>query len=632
MISSIIIFSLIALLIFTFSSAVGALCAPFILPKRFESTEANHLINHFLGMVVIILLYSIVVTFGKTIGVVMLLPLLAMFLANRGKRSEINLKKYISIPHLLIFGCVFILVSILSHFYNYSISINNDMLFYANIGKNIGFNGGENVYHYYNAIIPEECSNGTYPYHYFEFWFLSMLRTLFTEFAAIIVLKYLVYVYFKTYAVMGIVAVLRELNVKAKGIFVYPLVIFASLIPLDDFLNIFNAGWSYHFSIWTRPNFLTYIFVLIPFVLLIMKRQMYVGFLFLLFLPSISTVTAPVVFVFLSITVLALKVFKLINKSEFWKLAIFVFLTAMGIMLFYKILGVEIKSLTLTKDYIVEQYKITWKAMLFLTVVMVLTITALILPFSFLLKKMGDNKNFFQFLLLSSLALTVIGIVIFQLGNFIDNFYQFPYLGYSFVYLLIVLLLCWASFSGIRFSYFSIGIIVIGFIYSLGSTTVPNSMDVSKNNIMHQNIGQELDFDNLVENSKKIKGNGLLILDAKVIASIPAKKRDLLSNQHANYLYYIDNSITLLPYVSDSIFYKESSQNDDFSKAHIFNDILPSELFNANPNQIKQVIEKYDISFLFISGKENWDIYSSIFSDAKYVKINENQKILLLGE
>ena len=506
------------------------------------------------------------------------------------------------------------------------------MLFYANIGKNIGFNGGENIYHYYNGFIPEEYSKGTYPYHYFEFWFLSLLRPLYGEFSAILILKYLVYVYFKTFAVVGIVGVLKELNAKVKSFYLYPLVIIATLIPFDDFLNMFEVGWSYHFSIWTRPNFLTYIFVLIPFILLILKRQLYLGFLLLLLLPSISTVTAPVVFVFVSLTVLSLRIFKIISKSEFWKLAIFVFATALGVLLFYKILGVEIKSLALTKDYILEQYKITWKAILFLTVAMSLTMSALLLPTAFLTKYIGKNKKPFQFLILSSLALAVIGIVIFQLGNFIDNFYQFPYLGYSFIYLLLVLLLCWAVCSEIWIRYVSFGIILIGFAFSFGNSMLPKSMNISKNNIAHQDKGNEIDLDNLVRNSDYIKGNGLLILDANIVASIPPKKRDLLSNQHANYLYYLDNSIALFPYVVDSVFYLSTSEKDDFSKAHIFNDILPKEMFSGDPNGVKQVIEKYDISFLFITGEDNFSIYSAMFSKAQVVTVSEDQKILLLGE
>jgi hypothetical protein len=631
MITTLITFTLLATILYFASTTIGEVLTYKNDALKKYKTNSTLTINTVIGLTFIIFICSIYYTKFKTINLLFLIPLITYLLLNQSANThKLEIKWNKKWNQSIEFAGTFGLLFILSLFWDYSQSINNDMFLYANIGESLTKYGHENIFHYFNSILEPKNTTGAFPYHYYEFWTLAIFKPIFGYFSSIIVLKYLVYTFFKTTIVLGIKSIVVELT-KNKSKFIGLTIILISLIPFDQFLNLFDAGWSYYISIWTRPNFLPYLFFLIPFTLTIIKKDYVLAILFLICLPIVSTVTAPSIFIFATLLTIGLAWFNKINKKEFIILFITIIVLALSILFFYKYLGIEIKSLKLSLEELITNYKVTWKAMVFYLVTLPAGLLTVLLPLYYLNKQIGNNKQLLL-LILSSFCISIFGIIVFQLGNFIDNFYQFPYVGYSFVYLLSVIILGTAIFSkNTIIKRLSIALTIVGFAFSLQNVTIPKRLNIIENNILSKESKSDYNFEGLFNNKAKVQGRGLLILDKNTIASIPPKKRDLISNQYGNFLYYINSSIELLPYTSKEIYYFDEKENSPgFNKAHSYNDLLPEELFSGDLNNIESIIEKYNIEFLYITGEDNLELLMKRYNKSNIIAISKTNYLLIL--
>lgn len=634
MISTLIIFTIIAILLHYTSVTFGQFISYKSSVINSFSFNAKQTLNSLIGLTSIIFIYSCFTSGFKTINILFIIPLIGTLLVKQLNSistksiNKLNWKRNFLLS--IEFAFTFAIIFILSLFWDYSKSINNDMFLYANIGKNLSENGSENIFHYFNGILDSKYSEGVFPYHYFEFWFLALLKPLFGKFSAIIILKHFVYNYLKTTIIIGVKAIITELTGKNK-FYITPVIVVLTLIPYDDFLNLFDAGWSYYTSIWTRPNFLAYLLVLIPFTLLIFKQKHKLALLTLLTLPIVSTVTAPPVFIFSGLYLIYLTWSKKVTLKEFAILLLTLLTLAISILFFYKTFGIEIKSLDLNAEILISKYKQTWKAMIFFIVTLPLGLLTIITPL-FLLSRKSKFKKEMNLLLIAAFSISTFGVLIFQLGNFIDNFYQFPYLGYSFVYLLTIITIGYITFSeSIALKRVGFSIIIFGFILFFIDVNPPKSLNLIENNISYKESESKLNFTQLLKNKTLVSGRGLLILDRKTVKAIPPKKRDMISNQYANFLYYINSSIELILYTSPSIYFFDEEKGDSkFNKAHTYNDLMPQELYEGDLAILNTVIDKYKVEFLYLTGEENYNSIKLNYPNKRTISLDNSNYIIVL--
>lgn len=630
-----ILFSFITLTFLTAfcSIALGSLFKDFIIGT--QKKDKNYTLASFWGLIILIFFYSTFQTQGKTINIFLLFPI--TLLALKKHKKPLNKIKVNWIPILkasLKFTLTFCLVLTLSIFWNYNSSINNDIIYYSNIGNNLNA-GIENHFHYFNNVIPSDKA-GLFPYHYFEMWLQSLLSNFTGSIPSVIVLKFLVYSYFKTYIILGIDSIL--LLLKRSFSLNILLITLISLLPFEDYLNLFNPDWKYYLSFWKKPNFIIYLFAFIPFTLYTLDKKYFISVIILLTLPIISTVTAPPIFLFIPFYILSLFVLKLLNRIEVFYLFSTTIFMALFILLFYHFFGVKLKTLSFTQDFILTTYSNSWKAMLYYIFILPATTLLLTIPLTALFITSKKNNNQINLILYSGIMITTFGVIIFQAGYFIDNFYQFPFIGYSFIYLIAIILLS-ATITSLNkpTKVISLLILLVGLFFSKKDITIPLSMNFSENDIQlikFINTKKKITKQScqlLMKNKNIIKGKGFYILGKDATSKIAPLELMIAFNQYPNFLYYLNKDIELYPLIDRGILYKNEIKDDImYSKAHSFNDLLPKVFFDNDLKTTPLLVKKYNISFLFIDGIQKTNEMIKLFPKAKQIELDNNQTILVL--
>lgn len=635
MISDIFFFALIGTLLYSLTTLVGFKVSKWLFGGLNFSYDSNLLLSSFTGLLIIVFVYSVIMSGGVTVNLLLLIPFAFYILFSRHPSSEVAEPK-LDIKGLLkssmVFGLVFIVMTILSIAFDYSDSINNDMLFYSNIGRSLGVDGSENVFHFYNTVLPQDFQNGTYPYHYFEFWFLSFVNLLVSKYPASILLKYVIYVFFKTWIVIGIKTLLQETGI--RSMFLLPVIILATFLPVEYLLLKMESSWTIYMSIWSRPNFLTYLFVFLISLLLLFKKNLNLAITTLLILPIVSTSTAPALFPCVFILIIGLKIFKRINIREMWLLLLGTFGVAFSILIFYKLTGAEIKILKLTPELILEKYKTTWKAMLFFIVKLSATLLVVLIPLILLVykKKNSLNRSEFILALITSFILSFVGIFIFQMSFFVDNSYQFPYVGYSMVLLVIEIVVLYLFFSSTSILIKGVlGLFLLaGLVMKSGEENWPKNNNLPIYSMAIKEKEDEKMFLPLLEVMDEVDGTGLFILDENTITDISPKRREIVTNQKGGFLYYINKNIKLYPFVDKRVMYKGEEENEEaFSKAHLYIDLMPDRFFESSKENLDWVVQNYQVKFLYFSIKDKQNPIYLRYAANKHVKLGEDEIIIL---
>lgn len=619
-----------------FSTLIGIFFLKITKINISKSSSKNNTLESFWGALLIIFLYSNISTLGISVFSLSIIPIITL-LAYQNKQhiKIINFEIKDILLNSIKFGAVFLIVFILSFFWNYHPNFNNDIIYYSNIGHHLS-NGNENYYHFFKPLINSN-TEGIFPYHYYELWLQSFIEIFIKDVPSVLILKYLIYNYFKTFIILGIETVINHF--RSSNFLTLILILLISLIPFELYLNIFNIGHEYQLSIWQRQNFLTYLFVLTPFVIYTLKKHYFLGCGTIMLLPLISSVTAPSIFCFLVIYTILLKALKCITTKEMIYLLISEFSLAFSIMIFYSQFGLKIDSLNYTTEYLINTYSNHWKTMLLYIIILPLGTLTLLIPLYLYTKHLTKNRKEIILIIFSSFLITGFGVIIFQLGFFIGDFYQFPFVGYSFTYLISIILLSLSFFSKKHLlKFISFTILIIGLSFISKSITLPKSSNLIKNNMLlskNSNTKATLDkksVDLIYKNQEKIKGRGFFILNNHAIERLTFSERTFSYNQYANFLYYLNPSIELIPLLYSNELYSEIHDSKHFTKAHQFNDLLPKDLFENSLLKLKNKVLKYNINFLFIEGDEKLKTCIEIFPNSDVLNLNSNRSILILNK
>lgn len=593
--SYLLVYPIIGTLFFLVSSVIGTVLFHAVLNNNKNSFFVT-IISPFIGVSLIISLFSLAYSSFISINIFIVLLLFCLFILNFS-RDKINLELKIFknvLRNSFKFFLLFFIIIGISVYYDYTDILNSDFLFYSGVvADGLRETGVENVYGYFNNHISGDVFKVT-PYHYFEFWMVALFKKITAGYTSVIILKYLVYVFFKTFFVLGVYNLFRYFKPKLSFWFIL-IILATTYIPIDPFFKLFTNGWDIHASFWERPNFLPYLFIIVSaFPFLVEKK--YVNFsLVLLFLPIVSLTAAPVVF---SSNFVFLLVFfwlkKLTIKDLVTSMTITVVL-AFLIMVFYYALGEKSISALESEFSIFEYFKTSWKAMIYYIVTLLTISLTPLLIFGYLNFKYIKIISFidiflYPFLLISS------GILIFQLLFFIDNSYQFAYIGYTFLYVIIIVVIIGGLLVSNKLKYLFYVFPIIGLISFILNFNPIQTSNISLHNfyLVEKKILSNSDFSKL-----RNGGTALVLMGKEDIEGVLPKKRQLLTNLPFSSLLYLGD-YKIIPVIDSNLLYLPLNNKDEsFKKAHDFNDRLPFHWKSLD--YINEVILEEEISLIVFS-------------------------------
>jgi hypothetical protein len=240
---------------------------------RSNSSADSSLFWSFLaGLFVVISLYSILITKGLTVNI-LVLPVLYFLLKQKLAAASIEDAKAVvlasKIPFLEV-GFIVITSIVVLHLFPESEYKQADSFFYLKIAESLNATGQENVSHYNNL-----CSanfHGLEPYHYFEIWITAFI-TRFTEsfVSSINVQRFVTYGILLTGIIIGLYQLVAEFT-RQKISVVQKIFCWSLLFILPNFLGFFP--WLYHLfisdfegNLLERPNFRGIYLLLVPVII-----------------------------------------------------------------------------------------------------------------------------------------------------------------------------------------------------------------------------------------------------------------------------------------------------------------------------------------------------------------------------
>lgn len=417
-----IFFSLIGITIFLVSTVIGS----FFFNQRYYEGRGQILLNSFLGLFTIIAVYSFYYVGIKTINLFSFLIIIYLFWQNPKKFKLTKFDFRNIMPLVYIFPIVFVIAA----FYKLPDSIENDVRYYAKIGSCLTRYKVENRFHFYNEFDPN--FRGTMPYHYFELWFTSLIVK-FSGIKSLIALKYIVYPFFISSLTFGIISIVNK-----RPFFTIIFFLALSFIPLH-LLSFNKTGFPNYSSIWLRPNFTVYCYVLICLFLQLKANDFRNFFLFALIGATVSVTIMPVLFAGIMLfTLLQYKQKQLTTRLLFFYNSIEVIFIAL-IAFFFLFFSANINMLEAPSIFtsIFDGLRL-WKAMIgyvFYTSLELFSISVLIYCANKYLLKLFYIYN----ILFLVCILLLVGIIGFQLTNQVGNSYQFPYIAFCSLSLLLII-------------------------------------------------------------------------------------------------------------------------------------------------------------------------------------------------
>jgi len=525
-------------------------------------------LGSFLGFFTLITIYSIVVTGFKTVNVIALPVLVYLFYSN-SKKFELSSYNYKTLLHLLyifpityfIYGC-FLLPT----------SIENDVRYYAKISFALAEFGQENVYHFYNKF--DKGFWGIMPYHYTEMWLTSFFNVIF-KVKSIIALKYMTYPFFISslgYGVFGIV--------KRTSFFTFILFLGLSALPFFH-ISVFGSGFPVYTDFWIRPNFIIYYYVLLALFLLIIEKNWNLLFLFVIICGTASVIILPCLYggLFIFSTVLMFRKDIKVQK--------FVFLNA-SLLLFFILLitlnGIFSPALSLYSGLsfpeIIAYSLSIWKAVVF-SIVTIIIECGMLLLVGYLLNRYLVKEDALNFIYLFILIQVVIGVVLFQMLNQLDNAYQFPYFPFAatgFILILsIIMVLDSHSFVRLRTSLIALLIVFCCFTSYKNFNFSKFDMSLEDKNLFREKVSKDW-----VRNTRKYfeanpEALGGFVVTKADLKNFPPNTRNCLTYQWGSFLSYITDNCNLpdLTHTDTLLADKNETNAGLFTKAETWMNVFP---------------------------------------------------------
>ena len=404
-----------------------------------NSKYTNLFFATLLGIIFYVCAYSILKTRGLTINIMFIFLAIPVFMPIK----KINIKCFSLRYNLGSVVELFLLSIFFTLFFNFAFEskiIQADSIYYLKIAEGLKMSGHENRQHLKNLYVSN--FNGVEAYHYFEMWLAAFIMQLtnvfFTTFSIFrIITQSILFIVL----ILGLLAIVEQLRNKIK-IFDILFVLAFALFFIPDFFEFFpSIATFFKYSVETnpflRPNFRTYWIFLILSVLFILRRNHSLFVFSLLLLPLISITTALPIYGALFLLLLINTHCRFLKETDNLKL----WMTFIGSVVFvvvfisyFKINNIE-SYYNISISEVLNYFKTTYKAILYMICIVTLHVAITFgIFFSIIYLFSRRNLIFFirqyRLLLLFSFLLLIAGIVSFQLCTFMSNTYQFAFISY----------------------------------------------------------------------------------------------------------------------------------------------------------------------------------------------------------
>lgn len=601
------------LLLVQIMTCVAYLLGRIILQQKPFSNNGSFFIPIYIGIISFVFISSIYLTNGQTINWALLLPGILVVLyyrKNNATSSGTEYKKAIELYSL--FNLLYIISAIILFIFPYAWSIDNDIVFYSKISENLTSNGYENTFHFYNNY--ENTLHFKTPYHYFELW-LNGIIDLFVgnQSSNLVLLRLLTYPFMMALFLTGIYELFilpHFSSMKKRLVFIF-IFILLILTNYNWIFNAFNNPWAIYYSIIDRANFIIYYLALLPALFFLYQKDLKMAVSFLLFLPIFSITTAPAIFTGTVLFILLLWVFKKISFESTFRLILPVLITALFIFAFYRFLGSDLsyfygKSITVT-DLLNESLQL-WKSILF----MVITLHVRLLIFFIIvglityiiakryLKPLWGKYDLMFYLIF---FITSSGIIIFQIAPTLYDTYQFPYIGYCAVILVLMLLMMevirMLDLNRTKFIMTSCIIILLFFISNFSKLNINAKGNSFAETFMMRkdySVEQIATIQQLLDKTDNTKGGFVICHDE----TVDSKRKTSLTYQFGEDIYYLKSRIELFPLTPPDVLYADRQDSAKYDKAKSFNSILRYyKNFKEDPNSyMNDFIIKNKLEFI----------------------------------
>ena len=624
---------------------IGKLFSPLFLKNKKDKVFFNFLIDVLVGLILVIFIYSIIFSVFKTInliGAILIFTYVFSNIKNITWTWNFNFNK--EQLEVVLSSLFFLFITtLISYLYPYKGQIDEDIVQYVNISRELNYSGIENIFSYFNSFK----TIGLMPYHYFEMWFSSILFKLnFLKLSNAIIFRYCCYSILRSVCLLGFLALIESIKkIKIYDLFI---VVFLFLFNSLLFTSILNHSYPLHTSVWLRPNLIIYYLFLFPVFTLFGYGYRKLSILFLLLLVIASTVTAPSVMSSLFTICILVYFFNKKNKSHAFKLAFIVLFFSVTVLLFYKIFGYssqEVSKISSFNDLFIYTLSI-WKAIVFYLVTVPLRTAGIIFPclFLFIFYRSDflflSRKNLLS--ILFSIFLFLFGLLFFQLTTFMDNTYQFVYIGYCSLTIITLLFFyqlminSFKDFSNYKSILFVMAFIILNLWYVSKDFNFRISHDsIDELNLSRQGLSQKYiyDIDKYMSKKNSLKGAFAFGIDTSYKYTNNSHENPHSTSQFGSYSYYLKSNLKLFP-LSDpaKLFYGLDENSFFYRRYKVLTRLLPFYNMNNNLNyneRLKYNISEEKINFIIVDSNFNVDNLRDVCIDNIYVDLNKGHQFIV---
>lgn len=425
----------------TFLYIIGCLLLRFF--PLFNFTSNNYYTNVYaavtLSMTLFVLTFSVVVCKGATINILILPALFLLLNSSKKNTSFIRFHEAFRWRAVIILLGLSLFFVLGFHSMPESEYKQNDAYYYLQVSNAIATTGQENTYG--TSALLGAPYIGTEAYHYFEFWLNALLLKC-TAFLlpGIQVLRYVCYPVICTTALFGLLAlaqnIIRQQLSKTTVILVAAFIFFVpDLISEFEFLR---PVFIYRFesNMFTRPNLRTLLLFLPGVLICLNTHKNYLQFVFWMVAVSVSSVIYFAVLMPAAAIYFLMFFFRRKTKQALYPF-LSMLLIGVGYTAFYFFksapVGATQNSIGINEfqQYLFQHYKIIIFSF-FSSVV-----HSLWVPFIVLFVLWFARRSMFQTIMCTKPMLVflciaiVISMILARGLNFIDNAYQFGFVGYT---------------------------------------------------------------------------------------------------------------------------------------------------------------------------------------------------------
>lgn len=611
--------------------------------------------------ILIVTLCAIISTKGKTIFILILPIAFIAYRCYSKKQSPVIIDNSGGIRKRLFFiiiPVITIATVVLSYYFALKFSMRNDVAHYSKTAECLINQGIENPYHHYNN--ENSILKGNLPYHYFEMWFGSAFFKLNNILSISLFSNYIFYIFFvfNLFRVIAIIGIFGLINKYIKFNFIYFVVVFLILIiDISAYCNWWNDAYVAESNFFERPNFIFYYLFFIPiFSSILNNDRVKLALWSCVFI--IATITALPSVSGAMVLILIWSWYKI--KSERpsnLKILLSYLAFILVIAVFYKIFGaskeaVHVESMSI-KQMITKTLSL-WKACVFMFTMLSVKIAVFcILIFALLWGRLSKSYTFntlFKQLLFYCALLCLTGIGVFQLIPYLDNMYQFAFVGYCAVVLMLIIVLTikLSVLPVIKKSVFVI-IFLLAIVFGIKRNLFFDHIllaDVNWGTNLKTNFMLQSDFSPkyikaLDENARLLENrNGASVIDEHDVLSDFAGLRHSATYQLGNYFAVFNNNVNL-PLVSnpDGLYPDEdkSDKNKDFTKAFTFNTKTRFYKLYDKTKTYKENLSLYlkqnKIKYVFASKSVNPVLYFDTLSIINVIKdSNKGHQLIILND